>query len=230
MVVAISSADRHDSRCWSGMDGPIVAKVLLRIQDCLDSGNKKIPLLAFGASSGGGFVSSVLPQAITTAGGTLHGYISQIAASSRSTPLSSVFITMNRDTRTDANAKEIIKSFQEKQLSAKHIRLDPVPLKPDFFSERILIIDSDLSTQMVQDLKDAMLIDDKGMLQGDPRQSNWRSVLQKHADKIDDGLVADASPLSEVMNVAWGMHEMARDGVKDALSFLMKNSTYSNKL
>jgi len=90
-------------------------------------------------------------------------------------------------------------------------------------------VESDLSKQMVQDLKDAKLIDDNGLLEIDPRKSDWRPVLQKHADKINDSMIADASPISEVMNVAWGMHEMARDGVKDALDFLMKDISTTKK-
>ena len=69
---------------------------------------------------------------------------------------------------------------------------------------------------MVQALRTAGLLDDSGFITADPRQSNWRSVLQAYA-KGGDSLVADRSPLSEVLNAAYGMHEMTRNGVKEAL-------------
>eukprot|EP00978_Attheya_sp_CCMP212_P030365 scaffold111402_cov45-Attheya_sp.AAC.2 len=59
VVVAISSLDRAQSRCWSQKDGPIVAKILLDMQAYFGS----IPLFAFRASSGGFFCSSILPKA-----------------------------------------------------------------------------------------------------------------------------------------------------------------------
>jgi hypothetical protein len=60
------------------------------------------------------------------------------------------------------------------------------------------------------------MIDEDGFLSQDPRRSDWRSILQDYA-KGGDSLVADRSPLSEVLNAASGMHEMTRNGVKEAL-------------
>jgi hypothetical protein len=219
MVVAMSSLDRKGSKCWSWNDGPVVAKMLLAL-----SAYFGVPVLAFGASSGGGFVSSILPKAMEQqAGGALKGYISQIFADSRASQMPSVFVTMNHDEVTDRNAQELVVTFQKKGIPARHVRLASFPLKEYFFSERIDKVDQDLSKQMFQDLRHAKMVDNDDMLVEDPRRSDWRSVLGSSAAKVGDSMVPDASPLSEVMNVAWGMHEMTRDGVKDAVEFLLKD-------
>jgi hypothetical protein len=158
------------------------------------------------------------------AGGALKGYISQIFAHRRASHMPAVFITMNRDEVTDRNAQELVATFQTKKILAKHTRLASLPVTEDFFSERIDHVDQDLSKQMLDDLRQAKMLDKENMLLEDPRASDWRSVLGGSAAKVGDSMVSDASPLSEVMNVAWGMHEMTRDGVKDAVEFLLKGT------
>ena len=39
-----------------------------------------------------------------------------------------------------------------------------------------------------------------------------------------DSLVLDQSDIPEVLNCAWGMHEMTRDGMQEGLSFLLTSS------
>jgi hypothetical protein len=58
-------------------------------------------------------------------------------------------------------------------------------------------------------------------LRNDPRRSDWRSVLAPFAASMGDSMVADKSALSEVLNVAWGMHEMSRDLVKESFEFIL---------
>eukprot|EP00978_Attheya_sp_CCMP212_P004397 scaffold9605_cov45-Attheya_sp.AAC.5 len=221
VVVTISSLDRTQSRCWSQKDGPIVANILMDTKAYFGS---SIPLFAFGASSGGFFCSSILPKAILQSGGRLNGYISQIAATHDASRIPSVFITMNRDRRTEKRAKEVVTAFDKENIPAKHIQLGPLLISPEYFSERIETVDMALSKRMVGELKIANIIDKDGILLDDPRRCNWRSAIAQTASEISDSLVADESPLSEVINVAWGMHEMARDGVKDALGFLLNSN------
>jgi len=219
VVVAMSSLDRVASKCWSSSDGPRVAKVLLQLQQ--DMGGT-LPILAFGASSGGHFVSTILPKAIKDAGGQLAGFISQIMGAPPAVPdVPAVYITMDRDKGTDKAANRICQQQQAENVPAKHIRLAPRTVANLYFSERITTISVDQSKKMVEALQAAHMLDDAtSRLTDDPRQSNWRSILSDY--KGDDTMVADQSPLSEVLNVAWGMHEMSRDGVADALEFLLE--------
>jgi len=218
VVVAVSSRDRH-SKCWSFQDGPIVAKVMIELGQRLKLDDDK-PIFAFGASSGGSFVGSSLIKAL---GNRLNGFVAQIASPKPDpkNPRPGVYITMNRDVRSDTAAAEAVQSLKQKGgIRAKHIRLAPIALADSFFSDRIHVYSQAQSKRMVQALRDASMLDSSGMLVADPRRSSWRSVLRPIVDRSDT-LVADASPVSEIMNVAYGQHEMSRDGVEEALQFLL---------
>ena len=216
VVVAVSSHDRK-SKCWSFQDGSIVAKVVLELGQRLKLGDK--PIFAFGASSGGSFVGSSLVKAL---GDRLNGFIAQIAAPQPDlkTARPGVYITMNRDVRSDHSAEAAVQKMKEGGVQAKHIRLGPVALNDRFFSDRIHVYNQVQSEKMVQALRDAKMLDTSGMLKDSPRVSSWRSIVRPLVDKSDT-LRADASPVSEVMNVAYGQHEMSRDGVEEALRFLL---------
>ena len=62
-----------------------------------------------------------------------------------------------------------------------------------------------------------------GFLTQDSRESDWRSHLASLALE-QDPLVLNKSAISSILNVAWGMHEMSRDGVREALSFLLNTT------
>lgn len=236
LVVAASSYNRS-SKCWSKIDGPKVAELLLKLQTEQQHGdtndNNKLPLYAFGASSGGNFVSSVLPQALHEAGGgTLAGYVSQIMAvplKEVTTP-PAVYITMSRDAYSERSAEAICQQLQGKQVPCRQIRLDPLPISQHYFSDRILSITKSTSEQMVIALQQAAFLDDStGMLTDNPRHCNWRAALKNLVRDNGDSLVADQSPISEVLNVAWGQHEMSRDGVGEALDFLLEHTSTTAK-
>jgi len=243
-VVAVSSSNRR-SKCWNTqVDAKRVAKVLHHLigapmtnvvgdhppdPDLL----RGLPLYAFGASSGGAFVSSdafaaAIAEEISVMdverGGSvskgLSGYVCQIAAPRTPPPkgVSAVYITMGRDTRTQARVEKITATItqphqhqeeqeQEHSSRVEHISVNPLPITDRFFADRIPYLLGDqfeLSKQMRSALYDADLIDSDGYLHDDPRQEGekWRTVLKSFADRIGDSLVPDESPLSEVMNVA----------------------------
>jgi len=235
VVVAISSQDRG-SKCWSGMDGERVAKVLASMHDQLQQEfvGVKIPLLAFGASSGGSFVGNVLPKAMTaTEVKKLDGFIAQIAAPNPSRrgaadeqqqqqlPVA-VYITMNRDEMTDKRAKEVVSSLTQQNRPATQIRLDPLPITASFFHDRIPSISLRQSAEIVKALEDANFLEpETKLLKEEPRMSDWRSVIRPCVSESEDSFVADASPISEVLNVAQGVHEMTRDGVREAIEYIL---------
>jgi hypothetical protein len=216
LVVAISSLDQ----CWSAQDGPRVVRVLEHLQR-----EYKLPIYALGASSGGTFVASVLARQTTSSSSLLSGYIAQIAAPHGDAVknMPAVFITMNRDLWTDQRVSEVMEVLRaDDGVPAQHIRLPPLKLERDFFASRIGEEYTDRSPAMVDALETNGLLQD-GFLTQDPRKSNWRMHLAPLALK-NDSLVPDQSEISEVLNCAWGMHEMTRDGVHEALSFLLTST------
>ena len=219
LVVAVSSR----GTCWSVEDGPRVVRVLQSLQR--DS-KKQLPMYALGASSGGSFVASVLAREKTTAMNfRWSGYIAQIAAPSGDlVKLPAVFITMNRDRHTEQRVRDAVAVLRsDHRVPVQHIRLPPLKLGKDFFAKRIGEEYINHSPAMVDALEANGLLRD-GFLTQDPRQSNWRPCLAPLVVHHNDSMVADQSPISEVLNCAWGMHEMTRDGVREALSFLLTNT------
>ncbi|CAB9524171.1 expressed unknown protein [Seminavis robusta] len=233
-VVAVSSDDRV-SKCWSGTDGPIVAKVLTALEEeILETDQEsKVPILAFGASSGGGFVGRKLIKSMRKLGRDLDGFIAQIAAPDSRSELPkergehpfpiATFITMNRDVGSDEHVREIVEGLQQEGHPAKHTRLPPLALSHTFFQDRIPHYTLEQSKTMTQALRKSNFLDESTFeLNKDPRRSTWRDVLKEHVACPPDCLVADQSPVSEVMNVAWGAHEMARDGVRESIAFILR--------
>ena len=238
LVVALSSLHK----CWSAMDATRVVKVLMQLQ--LKWSNKinknPPPFLAFGASSGGHFVSSILPRSLEQHGTRLEGLISQIMATPIDIdddhhsisndvrlPKAVGYIVMSRDTRTDQQAQQRVQEWQTLGVPVQYRQVKPLAIGSDFFASRIPEIDHSLSKKLVQALHDARLLNVEAYLMQNPRRSEWRSVLELVLSRSDghykDTLIHDQSPLSEVMNVAWGEHEMTREGVNESFEFLLKH-------
>ena len=59
-----------------------------------------------------------------------------------------------------------------------------------------------------------------GMLADDPRRTGWRTVLLPHIPSSIDSLVADESPVSEVLNAAYAMHEFTDMHIDALLDWL----------
>merc|ERR1711920_1181089 len=83
-------------------------------------------------------------------------------------------------------------------------------------------VDQETSGQMLNALCNARLIDSSRHLSADPRRSNWRDALRPFADKLGDSLVADRSPISEVLNVAFAQHEVTSEGIEKQLDFCVQ--------
>lgn len=223
VVVAISSSNRRH-KCWDlAKDVQPVGKVLQELSQRYKSSN----IIAFGASSGGAFVSGIATPLQETFRLQIQGYLSQIAAVGKDDAAScQVYITMDRDIRTDGNAQFLIAQAPShgKKMKTRHIRVPPLAISNHFFASRIPEISLDQSKRMVEAFQNAGLLDSDGYLVDDPRRSPWREALNSIVDQEVDSLVADQSPISEVLNAAYGMHEMTRDGVKEALDFCLGSS------
>ena len=194
-----------------------------------ESEPQTLPLIAFGASSGGHVVSQ-LDTALVAAGGRLDGFIAQIAPAptgeGERSCLCRIFITMNRDRRVDQSVTEAVKVLEQNtDFAIRHTRLEDLKIHDSFFTDRIgpEYYPPDLSKRMANALKKFGFLDETaGKLIQDPRQSDWRQALHPLVqDTTKDSLQSDESPISEVLNVAYGKHEMTRDGVGEALDFCL---------
>lgn len=234
-VVAMSSADRTFSRCWSfEEDGPAVAGALKTLRAA--QGLESVPIAAMGASSGGAFVLQ-LPQAVPG----LQAVVSQIMAippqmlmAQESQPFPpALFIHMERDGRTSAMVDKCVAKLTKNGLKAAQILAPSLPIDDAFFSNRIVGLSGHASQRLRHALERASLLDGQGKLRDDPRRSDWREAVRAApgaptlseqlpgvAPGHADSLQPDASALSEELNVAWAMHEITADFMPQTIAWI----------
>ena len=234
-VVAISSSDEF-SRCWHfDADGPTVKRALA--QFVAAHGLAHLPLSALGASSGGAFVLQ-LPQLVH-----LHAVVSQIMAippamlggggggrAERPFP-PTLFVHMKRDEHTATMAKRCIRKLKADGVSASEIEHAPLRVTARLFSERIRGLAVATAERLHRALLDFWLLDADGFLLHDPRRSGWREAIAADAALAralpglapgePDTLQPDESPVAEVLNVAWAMHEIMSDHNRATLQWIL---------
>jgi hypothetical protein len=252
VAIAMSSSDRN-SKCWKKYDTTPVALVLNELSarfsqaEALATSSPtvpRLPLYAFGASSGGSFVSSLAGPLWSRFGIRLDGFVSQISARLPTKKedamendlhnLCRVYLTMDRDAKQDRAARARVEKCNKgsQKERCKHIRLPPHNVGPSYFADRIHGVTLSESEELKKVLTEAGVLNrNTGQVLEDPRKTykQWGVALQAATvssssselqfTQRGDYLVADESPISEVLNVAWGYHEMSRDGVREALDF-----------
>jgi len=213
--LAVSSMDRLGSRCWQNEDITPVWKAIKIVRQKL--GLTTELLYAFGASSGGTFVSrlGINPSSGITA--TAPQLLIESHPAKAHQRASSIYFTYMASYGTKKMYEKAVEQYIQSGYDIKSRFLPPHPITPTFFSDRIESITPETSELMVVALRKAELIDKSGMLLDNPRGSPWRECLQKFAGS--DSLVADESPISEVLNVAFAQHEMSSDFVDEMIDF-----------
>jgi len=129
-------------------------------------------------------------------------------------------------------------------------RTSSIPISPGYFHEHTRSAyhyeaskNKQISLSDSQTIHEALLnanfiASDTFLLIEDPRESDWRSIVTKAVPhliaeanapvKITGGLydtlVADASPISELMNLAWNMHEITDQYLPETFEWLLRAS------
>eukprot|EP01062_Namystynia_karyoxenos_P083199 TRINITY_DN9523_c0_g1_i1.p1 TRINITY_DN9523_c0_g1~~TRINITY_DN9523_c0_g1_i1.p1 ORF type:complete len:419 (+),score=97.42 TRINITY_DN9523_c0_g1_i1:81-1259(+) len=241
-AVAISSQDRELSRCWEFHAPPSREGDVRPVTDVLSALRQRwhaeqFPLYVIGASSGGAFVQ-VLPHHLA-----VSGVVAQIMR-----PLGAIlgrppkrgpyppllFVHMPRDEGTAAEIEAIVGT---RRVPGMPSTVAEVQIPARAVSESLLLRAPGMTPQRAQLLLVALrrlgLCDSAGRLHEDPRQSGWQRAL--HGDtpaatvlrELNDSLVPDASPLSELLNLAWAQHEIASDGIDEILAWLRSGGNSS---
>ena len=227
-VLAITSSDRSTG-CWDfTTDGPLVRDALTAWYTA--TGLRTLPLVAFGASSGGAFVLQ-LPALLPCA-----AVVSQIMALPPSMlpppqpPI--LFVHMPRDQRTASFVQKCLKRLHQNGSTAQQIEVHPKRPTADFFAERIARLAPGTAAALHGALRRAGLLDTDGFLQNDPRRTAWREAIGASPGLRDslpgpspgttDSLRADESAVAEALNVAWAAHEIASDPMEATLKWLSR--------
>lgn len=214
LVLAAPSSSNRERKCWRpGDDGPR----LVHVVESLTQQHPGVPLFVFGASSGGA-MALVLPRYVPD----INAIVAQIMAlpsSALSTVIESLsgkkypptlFLHMARDEHTSARVDENKKVLSENGVPVHSLTLSPAKVTAKYIGAK-LGIPSTAAQIIVARLTSAGVLTDEGELVEDPRMSDWRDAVHGLTELGGDTLVPDSSPLSEVLNVAWAMHEIFSD-------------------
>jgi hypothetical protein len=135
-----------------------------------------------------------------------------------------LFVHMTRDKRTAAAVGKAVRALVLADSKAEQRRCAPKSLKDgDFFfshGEALTLEDSRTLTAAL--LRAGYIAQESGLLKQEPRMSDWREIAQAalpHIVPLVDSLVADRSPLAELMNLAWASHEITDEHIGDVLEF-----------
>lgn len=238
IVVAVSSTNRNH-KCWTHQDTKLVTKVINHIYERYLRSDYSIPLYLLGASSGGTFVGQfalgnpdLQPK--------VRAAVVQISAIHKPLQVPVLFNLMEKD----VDLITMVGSKKQTQYKGGYkILISPtLSINASYFYDHGAVQSAAVSESVQKALlKGGFLNKNTLHLLEDPRHSPWRNVrstivfliFRKHSLSLsviqcnvcpsqviaplglEDSLVADASPISEVLNMAWAGHEITDQHLKE---------------
>jgi len=215
VVMSVSGGSGVQS-CWYGnSDVPKVAKAVAHVRQEEKLG-PEMPLFALGASSGGDFVG-LLPGADSSSLGKLACIVPEVMSvdSEVNANVPTLFIHMPKDKRTAAGVQENIQDLKSRNVRVSEIRAEPQKITEEFLMK---CMDAKKAQQLVKVYQEDGIIDSDGFLTNDGRSRFWTGSAEKVLG-TSESLVPDESCLSELMNVAWAMHEFTSQFAKEVFDF-----------
>ena len=225
LAVAQSSHNRNH-KCWSEPDLARVAKTLSWLVEQFSLA-PSTPIHLLGASSGGNFVGrfavkhsgSQQNSKLRVASAVVQiSPIQGVTASAVPSSLGILFVHMGRDEMTADYISRFV--AEAGRSSIKEFVAKPLKLTPSFFHDHGAHLSPSDSASLVEALRGAGLLGKDGFLSEDPRSSAWRDVTAKVLPATKDSLVADASGVSELLNLAWAQHEITDERLSEQLDFM----------
>jgi hypothetical protein len=176
----------------------------------------QLPVYIFGVSSGG-VVAAALAEEAKVAGAVLQiSYLHQISISSSLSPI--LFHHMKKDFRMSMSVRESTAELKAANVPTKALLIEPKPLLDTFAFYNVLQPSQRVS--FINGLQAKGLVNKEGYLLEDPRHMHreWHAVASATMPDVVptiDALVADESPISEVMNIAFASHEISGEGIDE---------------
>lgn len=250
-VIAISSlhATAHGKGCWTLEKGNQPGSDdLVSVYSILNVVFTKIkvvnlvatPVYLLGVSSGAAF-AMMLPQLMRVDGSivqimglpstTLQAVLAEASTNNLSLGYPpSIFMHMPRDEDMASRVESNIKMLKDSGVRATQVRRNPVAVTSDYLRSRApQVFNEQIANDIVVKLAEDGFLDDNGFLKSDPRLTYkaWtKSVGPVVGGSIS--LMSDASPLTELLNLAWAQHEIMSDGVVEGLAWLKNGKDVDN--
>ncbi|KAH7281181.1 hypothetical protein KP509_36G034100 [Ceratopteris richardii] len=201
-VIAISST----RECWNLATDK--DKVLSTLSHWIkERGYSELPVLALGASSGGYFISALAKAYKFNAIVIMisEGFF-QIMEVDEHYP-STLFVHMVKDKRRASLIKDAMEALRTKGVNASEVKCYPLAVTPHYFT-KIPGLDALTSEKAHQALKDAGVLDKDNYMMADGRSMNWMVPLRwRHVLPEDHYNLWDMH-MRELLNLAFGYHEM----------------------
>lgn len=240
IVIAISSNNRMH-KCWTQKDLYPTIEALKYLYHKLSITFENTPLFLLGVSSGGSFVGS-LAQMIPTLSEDATRISGPVKVAGICVQISNIVFHSEDFTRIpptyfvymskDANlSKQVTKTAEviKRHLIPVETHSCDDKVVDDSFLQSLEYLNSNDRSYLMQSLRLNKIISSNGKLLNDPRStsSNWRQVVLEALPNVVpryDSLVADESPMSELVNVAWSSHEITDENIAGVLKWLLKNA------
>lgn len=202
-VLVITSSDV----CWSyGKDGLRVKEILrwwLEKHDLVKS-----PLVGFGASSGGYFLS-ILATEVRFRGIVLmiaSGLFDQMDSIPEEYP-PTLFVHMPKDVKRGRKIDRHIRMLRNKGIEVEEIKCMEFPVTPQWLVGRVSGLDQTTSSKLFRLFRDKGFIDDKGYMKNDGRATPWKEALKQSNIVLPYGSKL-MHHIQEELNLAYAYHEM----------------------
>jgi len=226
--VALAVSGSGPNRCWDmDLDVARVEKAIGHVIS-VESLPQDTSIFAIGASSGGYFVGEL--AATSNLGSRLKCISPQISAVRTGLTVPTLFIHMTRDVVTSADIQTLGAELEGRNVTCQELRVDEQAVTATLLHRCMNLT---VAHTVVQALFTGGFINEEGYLLQDPRQSRdgWFSLLKGlspfNASPPTDSLLADESPVSELLNVAWAQHEITSKYAEDILDFCEKGDEWT---
>jgi len=244
-VMAVTSKNRKNG-CWSNQDVLPVQDSLKYIMNIIQqkqpqqtTHTEQLPVLAFGASSGGSFAAQLAVQRIAQA--AMVGVMSLGDALATKwkhlddTKKPPIYLApMPNDQRTTKGTMrdyELMKgAFAEDGNNPVILDVDTcasMPVTASFLNECVPHMTVDMAEMIMSALVKSGHVDmNDGFLKKDPTKSDWRPILQNECGNEDclnqQPLGPGISPLAKALHRAWAFHEYCSEVTLKALAFFQR--------
>jgi hypothetical protein len=218
-AVAFTSQDKWGG--WLARDFPYIQKSLTRLR--FPAG---IPILALGVSNGGLIVTQ-LPQIIP-----IHGIIVEISPGDRkglsTLNVPTAFVYMAGD---EWATKDVIEnamaSLRGRGIATMAFEVQELEVTERSFAEKLPeFFNEETSKLIFNGLSEQRLIVENGKLTDDPSQTGIVEATMEIVKGIigDEVMLLVTQNIKQLFNVAWGVHATTREGVPEALDFLIEQT------
>lgn len=253
-VMAVTSQDRSRG-CWAGNDTPHIQDALQYLcRDVLllsDARTTVLPVLAFGASSGGRFAAQLAVGQQQIVDAAMVGVMSlgpnlveqwNNLDDTKKPPI--YLAPMPRDKGTTASATQDYESMAHGKTTAgdknahyagtNPVLLDtttcvPFPVTASLLHKHVphmtvLMADMIVKALVVRGHLESGV--SSGYLLKDPTKTNWRNILKAQCESqgclVNQPLGPGISPLAKALHRAWAYHEYCSEATTNALEFFQR--------